>query len=739
MVWRKAPDSQDWGIPIVLPGTATNYLDTKIVRGTAWEYQIQKNTPTHVGYGYIVAGLTLPATEQRGKLILLVDQTWSGALRMEIEQLEQDLTGDGWFVWRHDIPRTTSVPAVKEIIKADYAADPANVKAVFLLGRIAVPYSGEISPDGHPTEHLGAWPADAFYGDLEGTWTDTSVKNVTASSPRNWNVPGDGKYDQSEIPGEVKLAIGRVDFFNMPGLDRNNVGTFPSELELLRQYLRKDHAYRCKQFTLPARGLVFNETGDRNGEAFAANAWRNYAPLLGPPSPPPLHYYQFLPVLAANGYQWGYATGGANEREMSGLGGTGNWNRGGSSLDFYRMDPQVGFVMLMGSGLGDWDGYDNLMRAVLATPSYGLACMYVGRPHWYFHHMGLGGTLGESLRLTQNNHANGLYRNQSNAFPGFVHTALMGDPTLRLHTVAPPTGVSAAVTADGAQLTWSPSPEPVLGYHVYRATDPAGPYSRLTPAAIPATNFLDVTSNSQRFTYMVRALKLQESPSGSYFNLSQGVFGIATVKPLVTLRGSEASFTLSWSSIPGQAYRVLSKHTLADTDWSQISPDIVATGTNTSWSCELSPNAGVQRFFNVEPVLNIAELRNLSLDATATNLDGLWPDGAGGLPAEAIDGDPQTYWDELDNQSLYRLQVRLNQPARVAALRILGWQQQNYAPKDFEVICDGRFILRIENAHYQNNWATVTLPPTHCTTVELRITGFYGASPAIRELEIYGQ
>jgi hypothetical protein len=30
------------------------------------------------------------------------------------------------------------------------------------------------------------------------------------------------------------------------------------------------------------------------------------------------------------------------------------------------------------------------------------------------------------------------------------------------------------------------------------------------------------------------------------------------------------------------------------------------------------------------------------------------------------------------------------------------------------------------------------VPATPCSAVELRITGYYGSSPAIRELEIYG-
>ena len=56
--------------------------------------------------------------------------------------------------------------------------------------------------------------------------------------------------------------------------------------------------------------------------------------------------------------------------------------------------------MLFGSYMGNWDGQDDLLRSVLATPTMGLACMMVGEPHWFVHHMGLGETIGYGTRLT---------------------------------------------------------------------------------------------------------------------------------------------------------------------------------------------------------------------------------------------------------------------------------------------------------------------------------------------------
>jgi hypothetical protein len=533
-VSRKTPEATAWGPAIVLPGDSTSYLDTNVIQGVAYEYQFYKYTTDHVGYGYICSGIQLPMLERRGKIVLLVDQAHSADLSFELNRLQQDLVGDGWLVLRHDVARSTSVPEVKALIQADYDADPANVRALFLFGRIPVPYSGESSPDGHPDVHNGAWPADVFYGVFDGVWTDTTVSNITADYSRNWNVPGDGKFDQSEIPGSVALEIGRVDFDNMPGIDANGLATFPSELELLRGYLNKDHNYRHKVFSVPARGLVFNQTGDRGGEAFADDAWRNYAPLLGPPSVAPLGLYQFIPILQTNGYLWAYATGGSAPNEMSGLGGSGDLYQG-TSVDFVRKDIQTVFTMLLGSWIGDWDMQDNLMRAVLATPTYGLSCAYAGRPHWFFHYMGIGETLGYCARLTQNNHAGGLYQNETNAFAGYVHITLLGDPTLRLQTVAPPSGLAAAPAQGTVTLSWSASPDHVVGYHVYRSADPAGPFVRLTSAPVSATSFVDSNTNNGSTTYMVRAVALQTSPSGTYFNPSQGIFAMVQIAtPVIT-------------------------------------------------------------------------------------------------------------------------------------------------------------------------------------------------------------
>src|SRR5207245_7348030 len=139
-----------------------------------------------------------------------------------------------------------------------------------------------IVPDGHVPNHKGAWPADVYYGDMDGSWTDNQINDATADNSRNWNVPGDGNFDQSTMPSMVRLMVGRVDLANMPGEPSyDSPPTFLSELELLRNYLNKDHKFRHKLIDVPRLGLVGDYFGIHDGEAFAASGWRSFAPFFG--------------------------------------------------------------------------------------------------------------------------------------------------------------------------------------------------------------------------------------------------------------------------------------------------------------------------------------------------------------------------------------------------------------------------------------------------------------------------
>jgi MBG domain (YGX type)/Bacterial Ig domain len=528
-LYRKTRDATDWGSSSGLAANATNYVDSNVVVGGAYEYRIVKHASSFVGVGYIYAGIEAPLVESRGTLVLVVDNSQSSSLTTELARLQQDLVGDGWTVLRHDVPRMAVDPAstsssvwaarsnelasVKALIQADFNANPASVSALLLFGHVPVPYAGDLAPDAH-FYHTGAWPADVYYGDMNGVWTDSSTSDTNASDTRNWNLPGDGKFDQTTLPSDVELQVGRVDFANLP--------TFPqSETALLRQYLNKDHNFRHKVFAAQRRGLIDDNFGLSAGTPFAMNGWGNFAAFFGASN---ISTGGWLSTLGAQSYLWGYGCGPGTYTSASGV---------ASTSDFVTVDTQVIFTMLYGSYFGDWDSQNDFLRAQLATATYTLASAWAGQPNWFFHHMALGEPIGFSARLTQNN--NGITY-LANGYSRYVHIALMGDPTLRMHIVAPPTNlVAVANGSGGVDLSWNASLDTVLGYHVYRAPTAAGPFTRLTTNLVGGTGYTDpaVTTN----VYMVRAVKLEVSGSGSYYNASQGIFQSFTpvVLPVLTI------------------------------------------------------------------------------------------------------------------------------------------------------------------------------------------------------------
>ena len=539
VIYRRASGASAWGTGATLPGSTITYVDKNVSPGVPYEYQIVKQTAGYTGYGYIYSGINVPLTENRGILLLVADNTCTAQLDAELTRLQQDLVGDGWTVSRLNVNRTDSPTHVKDLIKNQYLQDPANTKAVFLFGHVPVPYSGDIVPDGHYSNHQGAWPCDGYYADMDGTWTDNSVNDTTAEDPRNHNVPGDGKFDQSKFPAPLKLMIGRVDLANMPGrLTAGGPATFPSELELLRNYLNKDHNFRNKITSAPERAIVGDYFGVRDGEAFAASGWRNFAPLFGAGKITTVTAEgEWLPTLRTNAYLFAYGCGSGSYTSIGGIGSVGHY-RDGVTTELVQDNAKAVFTLLYGSWLGDWDSEDNIQRAVLATKDLGLTCSWSGRPHWFMHHMALGEPIGFSARLTQNDGFTDSYKNQQNNCESWTHIALMGDPTLRMQIVAPPSDLFIIAEGNDAHLAWKPSMDSVQGYNIYRAANPNGPFTRINSSLVKGASFTDTNAigtpranpgsltptSRESFYYMVRAVKLDKSASGTYYNPSQGAF-----------------------------------------------------------------------------------------------------------------------------------------------------------------------------------------------------------------------
>jgi hypothetical protein len=586
VVFRKAKDDTQWGQPVaVLSGYSSSYTDTTVSRGSAYEYQVTKaGILGYTGYGYIYSGIEVPAIENRGTLVLVVASESTVGLETELAQLQSDLIGDGWQIIRHDVSTNDTPQSVRALIMADYNSAPGKVNTVFLLGHVPILQSGYINYDGHGSR---AMPADAYYGEMNNDWPTNP-----ATSP-------------SYLPSDVAMMVGRVDLANMPG--NGAVVPWPDEVELLRNYLNKDHNWRQGQVAVPRRALMGNRRGDEGGLAVAASGYRNFEPLVGPGNTPEAdvddvapYTQRWAPLLAAGPYLWAYGCGAGQDTAIGYLGANGPDSEAWST-DLVRWGGRSVFVMVFGSHLGNWDHTDNIMRAFLATPLVGLTCCLSGEPHWFCHHMGLGEPIGYSTRLTMNNTT--LYRSQMNPFTRAVYIALMGDPTLRMEPVLPPANLSAVVDAAGVHLAWTNYGNATAGYFIYRSASPAGPFTRLNESLISVTTFTDVTASPKTYTYMVRAVVLQTNFSGTYFNPSQGIFAPVTVPDLIGPFAVQASATrgqvvLAWKSQAGGQYHVQARDALANGQWIEVSGPIAATGPSSSWSDPIT-NSVPHRFYRL--------------------------------------------------------------------------------------------------------------------------------------------
>ena len=538
-VFRKDPtmhswsDQAEWGNAIANLGKDDlTYTDENVTSGIAYEYQILKvctpagiitlnlgvtdTVTSYFGSGYVLSGINVSPVLSRGTVILLIDSTMMMPLSAEIARLEQDLKKELWTVIKRSAPRATAfnpeaVTTTKEIIFSIIEKNPNELYSILLLGRIPVPYSGLMAPDGHSPDHVGAWPADVYYADFDGEWSDESINSSGASRVENKNVPGDGKFDKSQNDADIKYPVGRIDFYNLTSFAE-------TELQLLKRYLDKNHAFRSG-----AIKPVYEATVDDNfgayGEGFSGSAYRGFGGLVGKDNI--VANREFLDSTITTMFSYGCGAG--SYTSCAGVGGI---------AEFSKRPITSIFTMIFGSYFGDWDSKDNVMRSVVASRGTVLTTGWAARPHWFFHPMGLGKPIGEVLLGAQNNtqqYMPSIY--VTNRYPGGVyyqvaprgtHIALIGDPTLRMTSNMPietPKNIGVTSTVS-AQIDWESVPN-ANGYLVYKSSSEAGPFEALTPSPITETTFNDYKANwKQDVVYQVRAVMLRETKSGSFYEVS---------------------------------------------------------------------------------------------------------------------------------------------------------------------------------------------------------------------------
>lgn len=494
----KGEAGNTWVELVNAPQTLLNgYFDNGLDASKTYEYALERKTGSQTAYGYAFANFFTPVNDAGGKLLVFIDSTTADLLGADLVTYKNDLRGEGWAIVPFKTGPFTTVQWVKNQIVNAYNADPGGVRAIMLIGPVPVPYSGSTAWDGQ-SDHVGAWPCDAYYGDIDGIWTDNSVNIPNTARLANRNVPGDGKFDQNTLPSAIELPVGRIDFSNL------SVATFgASPVELLRQYFFKNRQWRNGFYQTPKTALIDDREGWAGGAAYAADGYRNAYPVVG---------------------EFGVSAGNfrSNDRHLIRFGAAINSSYTsagdiGSSSNYATDSIQSIFAALHGNYFGDWDyETDPLLPALLASKGGVLAVNWGGKPHWMKQGLASGETIGHCLVETQNAQYNDAYGHFS-AESG-IHVSLLGDPTLRARVVPPARNLSVQSNCNRVSLHWDASTDPeVNAYLVYRAFSQDGPYTRLTPDLLFQTSFEDLNPVVDTLFYSVRAVKLEVTPGGGAF------------------------------------------------------------------------------------------------------------------------------------------------------------------------------------------------------------------------------
>lgn len=498
--------------------SGNSWTDNSYQIGTTKELMVTKKDGNRISaFNVISIGKEVEMPFNQAGIIFLVDETHSFALEGDIFQVQMEMQKEGWDVVKLNIPRTDTPTEVKDLIMQVKDDMDQELKAIYIIGHVPVPYSGFFSltgtalpPDGHVEgsgNHTGAWPADMYYGDLDGNWTDQYVNYTDSRSDRNNNIPGDGKFDQSAPPSDIDVIVSRVDFHDM--------AAFPEEeVEMLRDYLVRTSNWRQGKIPHIYRGLIDDNFKGLN---ISASGYRAISNLVGTDSL--FDDRDYLTEITYNedentNYYFSFGMGAGSYTSCNGI---------GKTSDFVENRINTIFTGVSGSYFGDWDSKNNLLRATLASGALG--SFWSGIPHWYLNKLGVGGTIGECLLYTQNADYVGSNITVSlNGSQRKVHTTLLGDPTLKFKPVNEPGPVAVTKEAGAIRVSWDENTPNSDGHNLYRRNNDNGNVVKVNNEVITDKEYIDVTAPSGSFTYVLRAVELVELPTSSFYSTSMGSF-----------------------------------------------------------------------------------------------------------------------------------------------------------------------------------------------------------------------
>ena len=218
---------------------------------TTW-YSQDGSSPTpfvHRTRGPLEIELVRGPSHNSSSVYVIVNSTlWTSggiALQNRIDRFHSDIEATGFSVTTWKL-----LAGSPEGLRSWFASDlvPVGLVGCVLIGNIPSAWYQMFHDPPWDHSTYEEFPIDLFYMDLDGTWSDTLIPNV---APPPLSVPGtDGIYDvHVDGSGDVdpEIWIGRIKADDMAD----------PEVDLIVNYLDKNHDYRTGSLTLPQRALVY--------------------------------------------------------------------------------------------------------------------------------------------------------------------------------------------------------------------------------------------------------------------------------------------------------------------------------------------------------------------------------------------------------------------------------------------------------------------------------------------------
>ena len=178
-------------------------------------------------------------------------------------------------------------------------------------------------------------------------------------------------------------------------------------------------------------------------------------------------------------------------------------------------NPRGMFQLHYGSYFGEWFHWDSdVLRVCLGMTNTVLtATMLEAGTRLDRFHLGApyGATLADAFAASANTSSR--------------YAAVLGDPFVREHPLAPVAALTLTKASPNVVLSWSAQSAATHGYRICRASSTNSPsWTWLTDVSTGSTGWTHSSPGNGTYAYLIKALSLKTTGSGSYTNSSLGTF-----------------------------------------------------------------------------------------------------------------------------------------------------------------------------------------------------------------------